>query len=208
MERRRFARRPDGTVELDLCWACHGIWFDQHESIVLAPASVMELFGAIDAHREKPARPLARASRCPRCSAGLLETQDIQRTNRITYLRCPQGHGRFTTFYQFLREKNFVRTLTQGEIQRLRATVQQVRCSSCGGGVAIERDMACAYCGAPVSILDADAVRKTIEELSPGGASRPAVDVDAIAARVLGRPRQPKSLDLVGEALHMLFARV
>src|SRR6185295_7108385 len=88
----------------------------------------------------------------------------------------PAGDGRFTTFLQFLREKNFVRDLSVGEVEQLRARVAQVRCSSCGAPVDLTRDAQCAYCHSPISILDADAVAKTIAEL--GAAERKRVDVD------------------------------
>ena len=210
MERRQFARKPHGTLELDICWTCHQIWFDHHESIALAPSAVLELFEAIDAHREKPVRALAQSARCPRCSAALLTTHDVQRSNRLTYLRCPQGHGRLTSFYQFLREKNFVRSLTVGEVARLRATVQQVRCSSCGGGVELAREMACSYCSAPLSILDADAVKKTLQELGGGTErTRAALDAMAMADSLIDRERKRRTgVDLVDEALHVLLARL
>ena len=92
-------------------------------------------------------------------------THDVQRSTRISYYRCSMAHGRLTTFFQFLREKQFVRELKAAEIDQLRATVKQVRCSSCGAPVDLARNAACGYCRAPVSILDADAVRKTLSEL-------------------------------------------
>ena len=165
MERRELERRPQGMLELDMCFACHGIWFDQYESAQLAPRGVMELFRQIHEHQDQPARPLAQKTTCPRCRDTLLLTHDVQGTNKITYFRCAQGHGRLTTFFQFLREKQFVRSLADVEIRQLQATVKQVRCSSCGGPVAVERDGACPYCRAPLSILDADAVKRALAQL-------------------------------------------
>lgn len=165
MEQRFFDRKPSGKVELDLCFACHSIWFDQYESVALTPGAVLELFRLIHEHHDQPPRPLGDVLRCPACRAGLALTHDLQRATRISYYRCPKVHGRLTTFFQFLREKQFVRELTGGEIERLRATVKQVRCSSCGAPVDLARNAACAYCRAPVSILDAEAVRKTLDEL-------------------------------------------
>ena len=37
MEQRFFERKPAGKVELDFCFACHAIWFDQYESAALTP---------------------------------------------------------------------------------------------------------------------------------------------------------------------------
>ena len=166
MQRQAFTRKPLGELELDLCFACHAIWFDQYESAQLAPGSVIDLFRVIHEHNDQPARPLADSSRCPRCREKLALTHDIQRTNKISYYRCAAGHGRLTTFFQFLREKNFVRTLTAPEVATLKANVKQIRCSGCGAPVNLETESACAYCRAPISILDAEAVRRTLAELS------------------------------------------
>ena|SRR5688572_7962278 len=165
MEQRFFDRKPSGKVELDICFACHAIWFDQYESVALTPGAVLELFRLIHKHHDQPPRPLGNVLRCPACKAGLALTHDLQRSTRISYYRCPKAHGRLTTFFQFLREKQFVRELTGAEIAQLRATVKQVRCSSCGAPVDLARNAACGYCRAPVSILDADAVAKTLAEL-------------------------------------------
>ena len=165
MRRQSFARRPEGQVDLDFCFACQAIWFDQYESAQLAPGAIIELFRSIHANAVPVARPISDAAQCPRCRRTLRLTHDIQRTNHFAYYRCPQAHGRLITFFHFLREKQFVRSLSNVEIERLKATVRQVRCSSCGAPVNVERDAACSFCHAPLAILDADAMQKTLAEL-------------------------------------------
>lgn len=218
MARRGFERKPQGALDLDICFACQAIWFDQYESSQLTPGAIIELFRVIEeAHGATP-RPLSQRSRCPVCRLTLELTHDIQRTNRITYYRCPAAHGRLTTFFTFLREKDFVRTLSPAETERLRATVAQVRCSGCGAPIDVGRDPQCRYCGAPIAILDADAVAKALAQF--GGDERrrahvnPTASIDAMLAtqrfeRQLERieRRAPTVetgsvvLDLVGEAL-------
>ena len=176
MQNRVFERNPQGGVEIDVCFPCHALWFDQFESAQLAPAAIVQLFREINEHRNDALKPVSATSRCPRCRAGLALTHDIQRTNKITYYRCPQGHGRLTTFYMFLREKNFIRSLSAPEVTQLRAQVKQIRCSSCGGPIDLERQTECPYCRAPVSILDPEAVRRTLLELD--GKERRAAAVD------------------------------
>jgi len=166
MDELALQRSTLGELVVDICWDCHAIWFDQFESTALAPKSVIELFRRIHEHRDRPARPLADAMACPACAARLVFTQDLQKSNRINYHRCPNGHGRLTTFLQFLREKQFVRTLSATEIERLRASVRQVRCSGCGAPVDLEREPACGYCRSPVSILDPEAVERALAGLS------------------------------------------
>jgi hypothetical protein len=222
MRRRAFERMTQGRLELDICFDCHAIWFDQYESAQLAPGAVIELFGEIHASRDQPTRPLAVDCRCPRCRKRLEFTHDIQRTNRIAYYRCVEGHGRLTTFFQFLREKNFVRSLTRGEVERLRAHVAQVRCSSCGAPVDLAMDAHCAYCRAPIAILDADAVRGTLAQLEDAERKRhrvdPAAAIDALLAgqRVERRlaategAHRPETfgLDLVADAIGLLMRKI
>jgi len=176
MQTKSFSRKPNGGVEIDICFHCHAMWFDQFESAQLAPGSIIQLFRDIHEHRDEPAREIPPTAKCPRCAARLALTQDIQRTNKITYYRCPSGHGRLTTFFQFLREKSFVRSVTEPEMEALRAQLKQVRCSSCGGPIDLASQMACPYCKAPVSILDPEAVSRTLKELD--GQERKAENLD------------------------------
>jgi len=191
MERRAFARRPEGSLDLDLCFACQSIWLDQYESSQLTPAATIDLFRQIHAHPTDSARPVSDTAECPICAGRLLHTHDVQRTNRFVYYRCPVRHGRLITFYHFLREKQFVRSLSGAEIMRLQATVKQVRCSSCGGPVNVEKDAACPYCQAPLSILDTEAVQRTLAELDAAGRQetrRP--DVQAATFEAMLRARR------------------
>ena len=218
MHRQVFARRPHGTLELDLCFECHCMWLDQYEASQLTPGAVLQLFRMIHERGTEQARPVAANAKCPVCRGDLLHTHDFQGSNRITYHRCPQWHGRLTTFFQFLREKHFVRNLTPAEIEGLRVTMKQVRCSSCGGAIDIARDAACGYCRAPLAILDADAVERTLRQLSEqerrSQVVDPAAAIDALLAgkRIEQRLARIESgatspaFDLVHEALHRLMA--
>jgi hypothetical protein len=208
MARQRFARRPYGEVELDICFGCQAIWFDHYESSQLTPGATIELFHLIDERAARSVRPIAANGRCPLCHKALVFTHDIQRTNRFTYHRCPDWHGRFVTFFQFLREKQFVRSLSGAEIERLKATVAQVRCSSCGASVSVERDAACKHCGAPLSILDADAVRRALHELGEAESQRhkapdPFTAIDAV---ITGRQTEQRlrSIEVEAPAVDLL----
>jgi hypothetical protein len=211
-------------VTLDLCFSCQAIWFDQYESSSLTPGAVLELFRMIHEHRDEHPRPLADSMRCVSCRGRLQLTHDIQRTNRIAYYRCAEGHGRLTTFFQFLREKNFVRSLTGLEIDQLKVHIAQVRCSGCGAPINVERDAQCSYCHSPISILDADAVNRTLAELTEQSRRqqlRPRADPNAAVDALLAGQRFerkmegyearsgawiPDSVDLVREALDFLMS--
>lgn len=209
MRRESFGRKPMGTVDVDLCFDCQAIWFDSYESSQLAPASVLQLFREIESQEARAPKPLAAVLRCVTCRERLAFTHDIERSNPFVYYRCPEGHGRFTTFLQFLREKEFVRSLTPLEVQKLAATVAQVRCSGCGAPVDIARDAECPYCHAPISILDADAVKHAIEALGEEEKRAQQVDpgavLDALLAGKHSTPSPAQPVDLVRGAISMLF---
>lgn len=156
-----FARNGGGGVELDLCFACQGIWFDTHESLQLAAAAVMALFRLIHDHRDDLRLPLAPRLHCPRCETDLAPVRDVVKGGRFNYHRCAE-HGRFITFGQFMIEKGFVRELDRGEVARLAARVGVVHCSGCGAPVDIRSDAACPHCHAPIAILDPAAVDRAL----------------------------------------------
>ena len=158
---RRFARNSGGEVELDLCFPCQGLWFDTHESMQLAAAGVIGLFGLIHDHRDDLRLPLAARLHCPRCPADLVPARDFVKGGRFNYHRCAE-HGRFIAFGQFMIEKGFVRELTRGEIARLAASVGVVHCSGCGAPVDIRNDDACSHCHAPIAVLDPAAVDRAL----------------------------------------------
>lgn len=158
----RFENHIGKPVEIDICWSCHLIWFDHLESASLSGESVIKLFREIHGHRDDARTTVASRVNCPTCRDTLTHAYDFSRGGRFSYHRCPQSHGRLITFVQFLREKQFVRTLSDHELTTLSAKVKQIRCSSCGAGINIEKDRACTHCGSPVSVLDENAVAKAL----------------------------------------------
>ncbi len=165
MRQESFEKKLGGDLRIDLCPACKLIWFDRHESLQLSAGGLLELFRLIHAHHDDPVSPVPARMGCPRCSDSLVLTHDMQRSTRFVYFRCASGHGRMTAFYQFLREKNFVRSLSPVEMIRLRAEITQVRCSGCGAPINLDTESACSFCRAPIAVLDADAMKVTLAEL-------------------------------------------
>jgi len=162
MNLQRFMRKLGGEVELDLCFACQGIWFDEYESLQLAPAGVIGLFKLIHEHRDDQRLPLANPLLCPRCKERLIPSQDRVKSGLFNYLRCGQRHGRFITFAEFMIEKGFVRQATGAELAELKLHIGVVRCTGCGAPVDIRKDSACSHCGAPIAILDTEAVETAL----------------------------------------------
>jgi hypothetical protein len=184
MTKRALPNHDGGQLCLDLCYPCHAIWFDRNESVRLAPRAVIELFRDVHARQAEPRRALPERLGCPRCRAPLALAHDLARAGRFSYWRCPDKHGRLTPFFQFLREKRFVRSLTPAELGRVRAELKIVRCSSCGAPIDLQRDTACGYCKAPLAILDADAVAKALREWSHAEKRRPVPTRASVAQAV------------------------
>ena len=159
-------------IEVDLCFACHVLWLDKRESLLLSPRGTLELFKLLHEHRDDARHALDRRLGCPRCERRLSLSQDIGKSGRFSYYACPKGDGRLTPFSEFLKEKQFVRSLNPAEQARLRAEVKEVQCSRCGAPVDVTKGFECGHCGSALSVLDADAVEKTLKELHAADAQR------------------------------------
>jgi len=160
-----------GRLGVGSCAPCKLLWFDQSGSIGLTPRGVLGLFQYIGTAAGAAGMPLASSYRCPRCSDTLALTYDLQRSTRFTYWRCANDHGQLFTFNMFLREKNFIRSPTLAELNKLRETVRQISCSQCGGPIDLSKDTACTHCGAPIALIDPDGVAKAVHDLTMGPAS-------------------------------------
>jgi hypothetical protein len=100
-----------------------------------------------------PPLPLRQPLACPPWDLRLLLTHDRQRDTSFTYWRCAREHGRLTTFFDFLREKDFVRPLSPPQLAELRANVKMINCPNCGAPIDLADASAGAHCGTPISIL-------------------------------------------------------
>jgi hypothetical protein len=196
-------RRDHGTVNVELCFVCAGIWFDHLASVELAPTAVISLFKEIHAHKEITRQAVASKLGCPRCGDPLALSFDLVKSGRFSYFRCTRGDGRFTPFFQFLREKQFVRSLTAAEIQRVRAQVRQVNCSQCGAPVDLELGTECKYCHAPLSLLDPDAVEKAVKMWSEAQERQQRVPTPEAVADAMMRVQQFSSPNALPPGLHL-----
>jgi ribosomal protein S27AE len=152
-------------VAIDFCLPCQVFWFDQRESLQLAPAATLKLFRLIGEQAKAARGLLAAEPGCPRCGARLVATHDKQQNTPFEYLRCDREHGRLITFFNFLREKSFVRTLLPAQVEELRRNVQTVNCSNCGAPIDLAQSSTCGHCGSPLSMLDVDQAQRLIAQL-------------------------------------------
>jgi Zn-finger nucleic acid-binding protein len=184
------------TVGIDLCKSCQAFWFDKFESLQLAPGSTLQLMKMIGESGSPGPRQFKEAMSCPRCSESLRPTQDMQRNTRFSYFRCPNEHGRFTRFFEFLREKNFIRPLSGQQIEELRKHIQIVHCSSCGAPVNLATHSSCTHCRSPLSMLDMKQPQEMLAQLRDAAEPKP---VD---------PTLPVQLAKAKREMEILFAGV
>ncbi len=178
-----------GTLELDLCFSCHGIWFDPQENLKLAPAAVVELFRLLHTHREAVRTPLALKMDCPQCGRALVQGFDVVKSGRYITYRCPQRHGRFSAFSSFMIEKGFVRQLTSAEIEDMAQRVAVISCTGCGAPVDLRREHACPHCRSAFSLLDPKAVEQALQGYVKAASSAGAIKIPELADALMGVER-------------------
>jgi hypothetical protein len=211
-------------VEVELCVPCQSVWFDARENLQLTPGATLNMFRLIGERVGRLAPEDRDIARCPRCNAQLRRTQDMQRTTRFEYFRCPNDHGRLSTFFDFLKEKDFVRPLTAQQIAELRRNVQTINCSNCAAPLDLATRSQCGHCGSPLSMLDLHQAERLVAQLRE--ADRTDKLVDPALPLALARARRQAesafegvpgyrdwdddtfSLGLIGAGLATLFKMI
>jgi hypothetical protein len=188
-----FERMYGRRLTIDVCHHCQCLWFDDQEFLQMTPGATLQLVASVAEDRSSARQPWVSAPRCPRCSRALAETHDLQRNTRFTYHRCPEGHGRFITYYQFLRARNFVRPMSDDEVRELRTRIQQINCANCGAPVDVDRNAVCGHCRSPLAIIDPDQVRRTIAELQAAAEGKKGVDATLPVSLAMERLRAERA---------------
>ncbi|MBY0496154.1 MAG: hypothetical protein K2Y23_18250 [Cyanobacteria bacterium] len=109
---------------------------------------------------------------------------------------------RLSTFFDFLREKDFIKPLTAQQIETLRKNVQFINCSNCGAPVDLTRRSECEHCGSPLSMLDMNQAEKVITQLREAEAARTGKTVDPWLPLALARARRQAESAFVGVPGH------
>lgn len=213
--------RVDGylgrEVDVDVCLPCQSIWFDAQEHLQLTPGATLTLFRIIGEHAARPAWENRNLMHCPQCRAQLRRTQDLQRNTHFEYFRCPNQHGRLTSFFDFLKEKDFVKPMDPQQLAELRKYTRTINCSNCGAPVDLMANAHCTHCGSALSVLDlaqaerlieqlkqADSDGKTIDPQLPIALARARQEAEA-AFRGYGARADDESRDMVGDGLRALW---
>jgi Zn-finger nucleic acid-binding protein len=217
------ATRVDGylgrEIDVDVCVPCQSIWLDAQENLQLTPGATLALFRVIGENVARPSWQDRDLAHCPRCRAQLRRTQDIQRNTHFEYYRCPNQHGRLVSFFDFLKEKDFVKPLLPHQIAKLREYAQAINCSNCGAPVAVAANARCTHCGSPLTMLDLEQADRLIAQLQRADAGKP---IDPAWPLAVARARRDTEaafrsieqrhggddseiVDLVGEGLSALM---
>jgi hypothetical protein len=158
-------------LTVDVCTTCQAFWFERHEDLGLTPASTLQVMKYIGDHSSTPKPALPDRLMCPHCGSGLTLAHNMTRNVRFVYWQCSSQHGHYISFFDFLKEKNFIRPLSTQEIQHLRESVQEVHCSNCGGSVNLQTSSTCPFCHSPISILDLRDQQSMLAQLKEAAAS-------------------------------------
>ena len=191
-------------IVVSACASCRAFWFEPFETEHLTRGSTLLLFKMIADQGAASTTAFPTVSHCPVCSRVLVLTHDWQRSTAFQYWRCDQGHGRFTSFVDFLREKDFIKPLTPQQINDLRQNIQMVSCSNCGAPIDLANGSVCPHCGAALSMLDMAKLKQlTTGPVHPAAPQPTAADHDnhLLSALVASRlasaephPQRPSNL--------------
>jgi ssDNA-binding Zn-finger/Zn-ribbon topoisomerase 1 len=153
-------------VDLDVCAACHLVWFDPVESARLAGPGLLALVGDMAAAQALAHTPLRADLGCPRCGGGLKTVHNRTRHGRSQQRECIAGHGAWQTFGEFLVERGLLRTMSLADRHR---ALQQgpLACVACGGAIGLH-DQTCPWCDTAPALVD---VARLAQALDPEGAT-------------------------------------
>lgn len=155
-------------VEIDLCEPCHLLWFDTVETARLAGPGLLALIGRMAAAHALAHRPLSESPPCPHCRQATRTVHNRSRWGLSLQLECPQGHGAWQSFAQFLGEKGLLRPMSLADRHRALQSPQGLCCVNCGGALTAG-DGPCPFCGSVPALVD---VARLAHALDPEGATR------------------------------------
>lgn len=167
MRRLQWPGHYGGSVEIDLCPACHLVWFDLTETAHLNGPALLALIGEMAAAQSLPHEVLSPTAACARCRGPLKTVHNQSRWGRSLQLACVARHGAWQTFAQFLAEKGLLRPMSSADRARLQQRDGRLDCVNCGAAIG-PADEHCPFCASVPSVLD---VARLARALDPEGAT-------------------------------------
>lgn len=141
------------VVQVDLCSACHLVWFDAFESVRLSGLGWVQLLRAMLLQPVSQAvLPVKMA--CVRCNATLVGVHNQTRFGPSAALECRQGHGQLQTFTLLLAERGLLRAVLPVDRSSLAQEGRALQCLQCGAGDHAPRAKECAFCQSPLLVVD------------------------------------------------------
>ncbi len=163
----RLAGHYGQAVEVDLCPACHLVWFDAVESARLPGPALLALIGQMAAAQALAHQPLRHDLACPRCRGPVRTVHNQTRWGRSLQMECAQRHGAWQTFGQFLNEKGLLRPMSSADRARALQRAGALHCVNCGGALG-QADTQCPFCATVPAVVD---VARLARALDPEGAT-------------------------------------
>ncbi len=157
------------SVDLDVCAACHLVWFDTTETARLGGPALLELIGTMAQAQSLAHEVLRPEVGCPRCGGALKTVHNQTRWGRSLQLECLARHGAYQSFAQFLQEKGLLRPMSALDRARLLAEKGHIDCVNCGAAIGRD-DAQCPHCRSVASLFD---VARLARALDPEGALAP-----------------------------------
>jgi hypothetical protein len=183
------------TVQIDLCAPCHLVWFDVVESARLSGPGLLALIGEMAAAQALAHQPLRPGIGCPHCHQPVRTVHNRTRWGPSLQLECPQRHGAWQTFGQFLNEKGLLRPMSSADRARALQRPEGWHCVNCGGALGAA-DTACPWCTAVPAVVD---VARLARALDPEGATaahavhRAGARASALACQACGAALPPNA---------------
>ena len=163
----RLAGHYGSVVEIELCAPCHLVWFDVVESARLAGPGLLALIGEMAAAQTLAHQPLRPDLACPHCGTAVRTVHNRTRWGQSLQLECPQRHGAWQSFAQFLNEKGLLRPMNSADRARAVQDAAGLLCVNCGGAVGAG-DVNCPWCESVPALVD---VARLARALDPEGAT-------------------------------------
>lgn len=140
------------AVQVDLCVACHLVWFDAFESVRLSGLGWVQLLRAMLQPASQAVLP--RIMACVRCHAPLSAVHNQTRFGHTAAMECRQGHGQLQTFTLLLAERGLLRAVLPADRSSLAREGRTLQCLQCGAGDHAVDAKLCAYCESPLLMVD------------------------------------------------------
>lgn len=95
------------TFSVDACFHCNSLWFDRDEDTKISRDSILAILQSIEESKNADSTNLEQKPPvCLRCKQDLIATESYVNDEAIRYHACPDEHGVFMSFEDFMKIKS------------------------------------------------------------------------------------------------------